>query len=136
LTEPNWAMVAFVLKCCLARASGNEQSAENFLKEALILAKKLDPQNTASLLNIYAQLKARQQPERAALLFGAAEHLGGSASPDSLNLLEQSWRETALSDLKSTLGEQRMADLWAEGQTMALDAAVTLALEEARNREA
>jgi predicted ATPase/class 3 adenylate cyclase len=136
LTEPNWAMAASVLKCCLARASGDEQIAVNFLKEALILSKKLDPHDTASLLNISAQLNARKQPEQAARLFGAAEHLGGSASPDSLNLLEQSWRETALRDLKSTLGEQRMADLWAEGQTITLDAAVTLALEEAGNREA
>jgi hypothetical protein len=53
-----------------------------------------------------------------------------------LNPLEQSWWETALSDLKSSLGEQRMADLRTEGQTITLDAAVTLALEEAGNREA
>jgi predicted ATPase/class 3 adenylate cyclase len=136
LSEPYWAMGFLVLKCCLARASGDEQSAVNYLKEALIFAKKLEPQDTASLLNISAQLQARKQPERAARLFGAAEHLGGRASPDSLNRLEQSWLETALSDLKSTLGEQRMADLWGEGQTLALDAAVTLALEEAENCEA
>ena len=95
------------------------------------LAKKLDPNMILHSYFVYVCviLKPGNNLSRLRGLFGVAEHVGGGLSQYPLNLLEQSWRETALSDLKSSLGEQRMADLRAEGQTMNLDAAITLALE-------
>ena len=128
--EPYWTMMAFTLRSSLARASGDEQSAVNFWREALNLARVLDLNSIAPILFMSAIFKARQQPEQAARLLGLAENVvGGSLSQYPMNPLEQSWWEAAHSDLKSSLGEQRMRDLRAEGQTMNLDAAITLALE-------
>ncbi len=62
-------------------------------------------------------------------MFAAAEHLKWDYLY-FLNPVEQSEREKALAQLKATLGEQRMAALWAEGQAMTSEAAIAYALEE------
>ncbi len=120
----------------LALADGDELKAEDCLKEALktvgnINRIKIDifMFGPAWALDALAQVKTRWQPERAARMFAAAEHLKWDYLY-FLNPVEQSEREKALAQVKAALGEERMAALWAEGQAMTSEAAIAYALEE------
>jgi len=126
-SNPYLASEIFIFKSKLARVSGDEQNAVDFMKKALKSARKLSPGLVAYILFHFAQLIVRQQPELAARLFGWVD------KPDAIKLemlpsLERTSWETALRNLKSILGEQRMFALWAKGQAMTQEQAVEEAL--------
>ena len=61
-------------------------------------------------------------------MFGVAERMNRYL-PNTLYPLEREGRETALAAVRATLGEARMAALWADGKAMASEAVVDYALE-------
>jgi predicted ATPase/DNA-binding SARP family transcriptional activator len=127
----------WVLKSSLARAEGDEKGAEAGLKEALRVAGTitLSLHGSAKAMDLLAQLKARTDPQRSARLFGAVDHHNW-AYPYFLISKERAESEAALAQVKAALGEQRFAELWAEGQAMTSAHAISYALEEEHGKEA
>ncbi len=112
----------------VCRFNGDEVGAETYVVEALKMARELIPEIRVDLFNMLAQSKARRQPEKAARLFGAAEHLD-KGGLQIITPLEQTWHEAALGEVRAILGEQRMADLLMEGRAMSFEKACAYALE-------
>ncbi len=131
VNDSDLAADLLIFRGVLAWAGGDQKEAEASLKEALKAAWRMERwgYGGAGPLDAQAQLKARQQPERAARLFGAVEHLNWSYAY-LLNPEERAGREAALAEVKAALGETRMAALWAEGRAMTSEAAIAYALEE------
>ncbi len=126
-----------------------EYSANFYIKWGSLLCQGGDPAEAASVLlegiryfgqtrnwaemalgvDGLARLAASGQPERAARLFGIAEHM----NPYLVNILyplERAGREAAMTQVKQALGEEQMEAGWTEGKTMPLEQAVVYALQE------
>jgi predicted ATPase len=72
---------------------------------------------------------ARKQPERAAMLLGAAEALRESSGEARFSILNPE-DESCLKALRPQLAEATLAALWAEGRAMTVKQAVAYALDE------
>ena len=72
---------------------------------------------------------AEGRPERAVRLYACASVLRGSVGTHPS---EVGWPDpdTAVAELRSTLGEEAFAEAWAQGRAMRLDEALAYALEE------
>ncbi len=129
--DPDLTANLLTFQSTLAWAGGDEKGAETGLKEALKTAGKINPEmyGASWALDKLAQMQARCQPDRAARLFGAVEHLHWSYA-QYLDPAERAGRQAALAQVRTALGEARMAELWAEGQAMTSDQVIAYALDE------
>jgi len=125
--DPYQKVFLFGFQWALCRFNGDEVGAETCVIEALKMARELIPEISVDFFNMLAQSKARHQPEKAARLFGAAERLD-KGSLHIVTPLEQTWRQATVNEVRAVLGEQRIADLWAEGRAMSFEEAITYAL--------
>jgi hypothetical protein len=114
----------------LARALGDYGRAAALYRESLALRRELDdPLETVRSLEDFAVLAARQgHAERAARLLGATE-AQCEAIGASLPVSVPTEYERALATARSTLGEERLAAVWAAGRTLSLEQAVVFANE-------
>jgi non-specific serine/threonine protein kinase len=109
---------------------GDEGDASALLRQSLATSIKLGDQSSAceALRGLGNALSSRD-PERAAVLWGAAEQMqedrGESSSPDV-----RSRTEAAVARARAALGDDAAFDLaWSEGRAMSLDQAAQYALE-------
>ena len=103
--------------------------AEESLVESLRIARELAfVTETAKVLETFAELAvAKQAPERAAIIWGATEHLREEIDvPISLN--EQTDYKSAVATARAALGDDVFTLTWREGREMALEDAVKYAL--------
>jgi hypothetical protein len=112
----------------LALQRADHARAHELLVESLVLYRELGEKwNIAMTLARLATLAVRQgEPERAALLCGAAEALR-EAIGSNLATVVQSALEEDLPALRGALGDGVQA-AWARGRDLALDEAIALAL--------
>lgn len=106
---------------------GNQEAPALLKESVLICAGCNDYMSAGFLLDALACLAVDRQPERAAGLFGAAERM----SPHLVHILlpvQRAQRETALANLRASLGEARVAALYAEGAALSLPEALQYAL--------
>jgi predicted ATPase/DNA-binding CsgD family transcriptional regulator len=123
LTEALWGLGA------VARAEGNSRQAHSLYYEALILNQGLDRWDTAYCLAGLAAVNLDwNEPERAAILFGAAaalfEHYRDLYAGDRVAFDED------VATARAQLSEATFEAAWAEGQAMTLEDAVAYVLED------
>jgi predicted ATPase/DNA-binding winged helix-turn-helix (wHTH) protein len=108
---------------------GHWDEAARYLRESLSVQRDVGERWYLSLSveGLAQWLTAQGRHERAARLFGAGEALREAVGAAVLVLYRNGY-EQAMADLKSGLGEERLAALWAEGRAMALEQAVAYAL--------
>jgi predicted ATPase/DNA-binding CsgD family transcriptional regulator len=112
----------------LAHERGNDDEAASWFAEALIVAQRIKhPRRMAYLLEGFAVLAARDQPERALRLAGAAAALrrsnGSILSPNDQAALERD-----LAPARRLLNDGRRRSAWEDGAALSVDEAVALAL--------
>jgi hypothetical protein len=73
-----------------------------------------------------AQAAARQQPERAAVLWGAAEQLR-QAIGIPIDPSRHSIYTSLVPAARESMGAERFAEAWARGWTLSLEAAIAFA---------
>jgi predicted ATPase/DNA-binding winged helix-turn-helix (wHTH) protein len=108
---------------------GHWDEAARYLKESLYVQREVGERWYLSLSveGLAQWLTAQGRHERAARLFGAGEALREAVGAVVLVLYRDGY-EQALAELRSGLGEERLAALWMEGRAMALEQAVAYAL--------
>ena len=115
----------------LAQERGRYDEAAAWYAEALPVALRINhARRTAYLLEAFAALAARQQPERALTLAGAAaalRQLSGSVLPPNPQLA----LDRELDPARQQLGEDRQLAAWTAGQALSAEQAVALALSPA-----
>ena len=113
----------------VALARKEYRRGRDFCAECLTMGRRSgDRVRIAGALRILARLLfAEGQPQRAALLFGAAQHLQEKTSA-SLSQEERPASERLLADLRNCLDEATFASACAEGAAMTLDEAVEYAV--------
>jgi tetratricopeptide (TPR) repeat protein len=123
----------------VAFAQGDAAKARLCHAESLALWRELEeetawrPGKLARCLECLASVAvAEGDPERAARLLGAARALRECHSAP-LSPADQCDYDRNIAAIHTALGEERFVVAWAEGRTMALEAAVSLALEEPSN---
>jgi hypothetical protein len=118
----------------LALRRGEMEGAGRFLAEALATVQQLlDQRGVAECLaGIAGVAVARSHDDRAALLFGASDaaFAAGRATPWPTNRADN---ERSRVTARSRLGVEKFGLSYAEGQVMALERAVALALAEANS---
>ncbi len=124
------AAVVLVTLGFLAVLRDDACQASQRLREAAAEARApADPWTLVGVLEGCAALAARERPERAARLWGAAreflEALGGEREP-----MEQAAYASAVAPARAALGDDHLATLMREGAAMTLEEAVAYALEE------
>src|SRR5258706_1845669 len=109
---------------------GDEDGASTLLRESLATSMKLgDQSNACDALRGLGDALSNRDAARAAVLWGAAEHmqeeLGAFSAPD------MRWRnEAAVARARAALGDAAAFDLaWREGRAMSVDQAAQYALE-------
>jgi non-specific serine/threonine protein kinase len=112
----------------LAHAQGDDAEAAAWFAEALPVACRIsNPRRIAALLEGFATLAVRHQPERAIRLAGAAAALreasGTRLTPSGQDALRQ---ELALA--RRLLDDEAISAAWAAGTRLTVDQAVSLAL--------
>jgi non-specific serine/threonine protein kinase len=122
----------------LALIRGDYESAPTLLRESLRLAWELDYKQSIQhcLYTLACVTACRQQPVRAARLWGAVEGMeeayGAHLTPVILSLTNY---EGHLSRGHSQLGEEGFAVAWAGGKAMSLEQAIEYALSDEEERE-
>src|SRR5215218_854024 len=122
----------------LALIRGDYESAPTLLRESLRLAWQLDYKQSIQhcLYTLACVTACRQQPVRAARLWGAVEGMekayGAHLTPIILSLTNY---EGHLSGGRSQLGEEGFAVAWAKGKAMSLGQAIEYALSDEEERE-
>jgi hypothetical protein len=121
---------------CLAHVAhdrGELAQAVRLYRESLTIQQPLENKSEimACLEGIAAAFCARGQIEHAVRLCAAA-----AALRDALGILsppiERARRGDTLVQLRASAGEDRFGTLWAEGEAMPLERAISIALEPAR----
>ncbi|HEX8918579.1 MAG TPA: tetratricopeptide repeat protein, partial [Chloroflexota bacterium] len=115
----------------LALDGGQYDRAGEIFAECLETARKSESRwLMGALLESMASVAAATgQPERAATLFGAAEALRLAMGTPRWPAL-QSFYDRYVTDARTALGEETFRHVLEQGQTLSLDQAVTLALQE------
>ncbi|PZR95773.1 MAG: protein kinase, partial [Candidatus Chloroheliales bacterium] len=113
----------------VAYQQGNLAHAAALHKESLIISQELDYKlgEASALEGLASVATAQEQPERGARLFGAAAALR-DAIKAPLHPTDRSEHERGVMLLRQRLGEAVFSRLWAEGQALALSAAIEYAL--------
>ena len=126
------ANIALNLLAQAALATGELGRADGFFRDALGLAfEASDRPNAARCLQgLAAVAEARGGPRRAARLLGASEVLLESSGIPRYALVDQELHGRVADAVRGHLGERAWNAAWAEGRAMALDEAVSYALEE------
>ncbi len=108
---------------------GEYERGAVLLKESLTLFREMgDKSNILRCLDGLADVAlAREFPERAARMFGAAEALRESLGA-ALPLTDQLELDENVSAVRSQLGKEAFTSVWAEGRAMTLEQAVEYAL--------
>lgn len=75
----------------------------------------------------YILLIHREEPERAAMLFGAAEQLRAIIDTDMTHIEREEYKQK-VSSLREMLGESKLKEKWDAGRAMTMDQAIQLAL--------
>jgi predicted ATPase/DNA-binding SARP family transcriptional activator len=109
--------------------AGDRERARELLTEAFALASRLGYREViAYSLETSAELAfAEGDGERAARLLGAADELFGALGVE-MGVAEREGYDRTLMALMSSLGEEQLAALVADGRTLAQEAAIALAL--------
>lgn len=113
----------------VATRDGDRRTAASLLTEALDWCRRnLVHRSTATCLEEVAGQATGDAPDRAALLFGAAEAIreaAGAREPRS----DQAAYDVNVASLRTSLGEGAFARSWADGRSMTPAAAIDFALE-------
>ena len=106
---------------------GDRNTARKFIDESITIARDAhDRPGIASGLELMARLCTMAgQPERAAQLYGSASVFGRALTHRTGVVGNE---DIQVRVLPHTLGQERLAELWAAGRAMSLDDAVTFAL--------
>jgi hypothetical protein len=123
------ALALCQLGCVLGR-QGHEAAARALLGESLALYREGgDKGFVASVLHGFAlRAVAQGQPQHAVRLLGAADALRQALGTYPWPAERAECRQ-ALETLRSALGEEAVATMWATGQAMTLEQAIAHALE-------
>ncbi len=117
----------------LMAEQGDDAGATAYDVESLILFRSVGSQwGIACCLEGIAAACARERPERAVHLFGAAatlRDLTGASLPPA----DRARYEVALGTTRTVLRESEWAKAWAEGQAMTLEQAIATALDATPN---
>lgn len=112
------------------RVEGKHAEAEAMYRETIIEWKRLGHRAAvANQLECFAFItKAKEQPERAAILFGAAEALR-----EKINIhmteMERIEYDREVADLKANMDDKDFNIAWDKGRAMEMDQAIQLALQ-------
>ncbi len=120
---------SLILKGLAAAQQGDYHEAKSLLEEGLIVARQIDSgSNIYRALTSFGVLESLQDsPERAALLFGAAEALL-AARQIRLAPLHRTELNSEIAAIASQVPEEVWSNAWAQGHDMALEEAVAFAL--------
>lgn len=125
--------IAAVLACLgsVANHQGNYDDAEAILREGLILCKELGNKYTMAFceVGLAGVWSARNEPEKAARLLGAANALL-EAIGIQLQPADRADYDHNMAATRGQLAEETFAEAWAEGQAMTMEQAIAYALEE------
>ncbi len=132
---------------CFAWRQGDTASARQYVEESLAVSRQSAIPVMIALCLIWLGiiLVARDQPTRAARLWGAAEQLGEPLGVSGLGLFDQplnreidpaarAYYAQAETTARALLGEDAFAVVWAEGRSLSLDQVVASTLAEALDR--
>jgi tetratricopeptide (TPR) repeat protein len=118
----------------VAQTRGDNETAARRLREGVALSVEMRHHtNLAYFAERLAEVDlARGRPNRSARLLGAADGLLESIGATVYNYYapDRSRRERVVAEVRQRLGEATFDALWAEGQSMTLEATVAEALEE------
>ena len=110
-----------------ALADGDRAQARRHLEESLQLHREVgDKEGAAECLHALAAAIARDDPERAAELAGAAEALREEAG-SSLALFQLEGRDRTSADVRQAIGDEAWSAAFERGRAMPLEAAVARA---------
>src|SRR5262249_52548616 len=114
----------------MACSQGDHALARRFFQESLPCCRELeDRDGMAQVLGGFGKVAAaREEPERAARLFAAADALFEGVHSRSVPARGE---RRVVAQVRSALGEEAFAAAWAEGRAMSLEQAISDALEEA-----
>ncbi len=114
----------------LALKQGDYEPATRFYKESLVLRQETgEKEGIAAAMEGLASIAGAQgQAKRAAQIFGAAAALRNSMGAP-LTPIERVSHERTVSAVRTQLNNPAFAKAWAEGQAMALEQAVEVALQ-------
>jgi hypothetical protein len=109
---------------------GNDQDAPDLYRRALGAFRDLgDREDIAVCLEGLAEVAARrEQAQRAAEIFGAADTLRGLGTALSLPTLDPVVYKRRIDALRSRLGDEPFGTAWARGRAMTLEQACEFAL--------
>jgi tetratricopeptide (TPR) repeat protein len=115
-----------------ALLQGKHEQARTSLEESLTLCKELGDKLVASesLEGMACVAAAKEEAERAARLFGAAEALRADLGSHHHTPEEEALGEPYLAMARTRLGETSWQVAFAEGRAMTMDDAISYALEE------
>jgi len=115
----------------MERLEGHYEKATQMYRTTILEWKRLGHRAAvANQLECFAFIaKIREQPERAAKLFGAAEMIR-EVIKIPMNGMEQVEYDREVGELRAGMNEDDFKKLWAEGRSMSLEQAVEYALEE------
>ena len=115
----------------MERLEGHYEKAAQLYRKTIVEWKRLGHRAAvANQLECLAFIaKIREQTERAAKLFGAAEMIR-EVIHIPMNGMEQAEYDREVGDLREGMNEDDFIKLWAEGRSMSLEQAVEYALEE------
>jgi len=118
----------------IERAEGNLEQAASMYRTTILEWQRLGHRAAvAHQLECLAFIaKAREQPERAARLFGAAEALRQEISI-AMNQMEQKEYEVEVASLRAGMDESEFTTLWSAGRALTMEQAVAIAIEENDN---
>jgi predicted ATPase/class 3 adenylate cyclase len=112
------------------RFEGNYQRAIPEYRESILEWKRLGHRAAvANQLECFAFIaKAQEQPERATILFGAAEALRKLINID-MSPMERVEYQHEVADLKANMNEKDFNTAWSKGRSMTIDEAIELAIK-------
>jgi predicted ATPase/class 3 adenylate cyclase len=113
----------------IERLEGHHEKATAMYRESILVWKRLGHRAAvANQLECFAFIaKAKEQPEHAIRLLGAAEALRELINIHMTDL-ERAEYEHEVNDLKANLDQKTFVSLWAEGRAMTMEEAVDLAV--------
>jgi predicted ATPase/DNA-binding SARP family transcriptional activator len=125
LGDPQSTATAVYVLGTAALANGDRAEARRHLEESLQLHHQVgDKEGAAECLHALAAAIARDDPEGAAELAGAAEALREEAG-SSLARFQLEWRDRTSADIRRTIGDEAWSAAFERGRAMPLEAALT-----------
>jgi len=114
----------------MERQEGHHEKAVAMYRETILVWKRLGHRAAvANQLECFAFIaKVYERSEHAIKLLGAAERLR-EIIKIPMSEVEQVEYDREVADLKANMNEKDFTSLWAEGRSMTIDDAITLALE-------